>query len=68
MMHEFSSSVNMVNKAVAKVKTIGDRLPLTRAISLPCDLNIIFHLHSSCKRNRFVEKIALSVLKECRFV
>ena len=28
MMHEFSSSVNKVNKAVAKVKTIGDRLPL----------------------------------------
>ena len=28
MMHEFSSSVNKVNKAVAKVRTIGDRLPL----------------------------------------
>ena len=27
-MHEFSSSVNKVNKAVAKVRTIGDRLPL----------------------------------------
>ena len=29
MMHEFSSSVNKVNKAVAKVRTIGDRLPLS---------------------------------------
>ena len=28
MMHEFSSSVNKVNKAVAEVRTIGDRLPL----------------------------------------
>ena len=28
MMHEFSSSVNKVNKAVAKIRTIGDRLPL----------------------------------------
>ena len=28
MMDEFSSSVNKVNKAVAKVRTIGDRLPL----------------------------------------
>ena len=28
MMHEFSSSVNKVNKAVAKVRTIVDRLPL----------------------------------------
>ena len=28
-MHEFSSNVNKVNKAVAKVRTIGDRLPLT---------------------------------------
>ena len=27
-MHEFSSSVNNVNKAVAKVRKIGDRLPL----------------------------------------
>ena len=30
MMHEFSSSVNKVNKAVAKVRTIGDRLPLSK--------------------------------------
>ena len=30
MMHEFSSSVNKVNKAVAKVRTIGDRLPLSQ--------------------------------------
>ena len=28
-MHEFHSNVNKVNKAVAKVRTIGDRLPLT---------------------------------------
>ena len=28
MMHEVSSSLNKVNKAVAKVRTIGDRLPL----------------------------------------
>ena len=28
IMHEFSSSVNKVNKAVAKVRTIGDGLPL----------------------------------------
>ena len=27
-MHEFSSNVNKVNKAVAKVTTIGDRLLL----------------------------------------
>ena len=27
-MHEFHSNVNKVNKAVAKVGTIGDRLPL----------------------------------------
>ena len=27
VMHEFSSSVNKVNKAVAKVRTIDDRLP-----------------------------------------
>ena len=27
-MHEFSSNVNKVNKIVAKVRTIGDRLPL----------------------------------------
>ena len=30
IMHEFSSSVNKVNKAVAKVRTIGDRLPLRK--------------------------------------
>ena len=29
VMHEFHSNVNKVNKAVAKVRTIGDRLPLT---------------------------------------
>ena len=29
-MHEFSSNVNKVNKAVAKVTTIGDRLPLIK--------------------------------------
>ena len=28
-MHEFSSSVNKVNKAAAKVRAIGDRLPLS---------------------------------------
>ena len=28
VMHEFHSNVNKVNKAVAKVRTIGDRLPL----------------------------------------
>ena len=28
VMHEFSSNVNKVNKAVAKVRMIGDRLPL----------------------------------------
>ena len=28
-MHEFHSNVNKVNKAVAKVRTIGDRLPLS---------------------------------------
>ena len=28
VMHEFCSSVNKVNKAVAKVGTIADRLPL----------------------------------------
>ena len=28
VVHEFSSSVNKVNKAVAKLRTIGDRLPL----------------------------------------
>ena len=27
-MHEFHSNVNKVNRAVAKVRTIGDRLPL----------------------------------------
>ena len=35
MMHEFSSSVIKVNKAVAKVRTIGDRLPLTLSNRLP---------------------------------
>ena len=29
MKHEFSSNVNKVNKTVAKVRTIGDRLPLS---------------------------------------
>ena len=29
VMHEFHSNVNKVNKAVAKVRTIGDRLPFT---------------------------------------
>ena len=29
VMHEFHSNVNKVNKAVAKVRTIGDRLPLS---------------------------------------
>ena len=29
-MHEFYSNVNKVNKAVAKVRTIGDRLPLKK--------------------------------------
>ena len=33
-MHEFSSSVNKVNKAVAKVRTIGDRLPLSHGADL----------------------------------
>ena len=28
VMHEFHSNINKVNKAVAKVRTIGDRLPL----------------------------------------
>ena len=28
VMHEYSSNVNEVNKTVAKVRTIGDRLPL----------------------------------------
>ena len=28
VMHEFSSNVNKVNKTVAKVRTIGDRMPL----------------------------------------
>ena len=28
VMHEFHSNVNKVNKAIAKVRTIGDRLPL----------------------------------------
>ena len=31
VMHEFHSNVNKVNKAVAKVRTIGDRLPLIYA-------------------------------------
>ena len=30
VMHEFSSNVNKVNKAIAKVRTIGDRLPLKK--------------------------------------
>ena len=29
VMHEFHSNVNKVNKTVAEVRTIGDRLPLT---------------------------------------
>ena len=29
VLHEFHSNVNKVNKAVAKVRTIGDRLPLS---------------------------------------
>ena len=29
VMHEFSSSANKVNKAVANVRRIGDRLPLS---------------------------------------
>ena len=29
VMHEFHSNVNKVNKAVAKVRAIGDRLPLS---------------------------------------
>ena len=29
-MHEFSSSINKVNKAVTKVRTIGERLPLNK--------------------------------------
>ena len=33
-MHEISSSVNKVNKAVAKARTIGDRLPLKGAINV----------------------------------
>ena len=35
VMHEFSSNVNKVNKAVAKVRTIGDRLPLNN-VHLHC--------------------------------
>ena len=31
LMHEFSSNVNKVNRAVATVRTIGDRLPLSPA-------------------------------------
>ena len=34
MMHEFSSSVNKVNKTVAKVRIIGDRLPLRHCRSI----------------------------------
>ena len=34
VMHEFHSNVNKVNKAVAKVRTIGDRLPLTKLVCL----------------------------------
>ena len=33
VMHEFHSNVNKVNKAVAKVRTIGDRLPLRQSVS-----------------------------------
>ena len=33
LIHEFSSGVNKVNKAVAKVRTTGDRLPLTNSTS-----------------------------------
>ena len=33
VMHEFHSNVNKVNKAVTKVRTIGDRLPLSRSVS-----------------------------------
>ena len=29
MIHDFSSNVNKVNKAVAEVRTMGERLPLT---------------------------------------
>ena len=41
VMHEFHSNVNMVNKAVAKVRTIGDRLPLSTPIQkIPDPKNI----------------------------
>ena len=43
MMHEFSSSVNKVNKAVAKVRTIGDRLPLKA--DCPLLFSIFFRGH-----------------------
>ena len=33
-MHEVSSNANKVNKAVAKVRTIGDRLPLNNGFDL----------------------------------
>ena len=33
VMHEFSSNVNKVNKAVAKVRKIGDRLPLMTSVA-----------------------------------
>ena len=40
VMHGFHSNVNKVNKTVAKVRTIGDRLPLNKC-------SWIFHLPTS---------------------
>ena len=38
VMHDFSSNVNKVNKAVAKVRTIGDRLPFNQSASHDCGM------------------------------
>ena len=52
MMHEFSSSVNKVNKAVAKVRTIGDRLPLIISFTAMTICKIIEKVISSTDTKR----------------
>ena len=50
VMHEFHSNVNKVNKAVAKVRTIGDRLPLMKNVvqTIPDSGNSSVILTLSC--------------------
>ena len=61
-MHEFSPSVNKVNKAVAKIRAIGDRLPVRQLRHWLSEIQIrTFHflkrsLDRASNSSKFVKK------------